>query len=354
MAQARPQSPPGRDQLARLWPLLLVAVGIIWLLVEIRVISAASIAILLTYWPILLVGIGLDYFLGRQARPGIPFTLIAVAALLVLMAIGPTLGLSRGPNVVTERFSEPLGSAESARISLDLASAPTRVFSLQDETLIDANLTHTGTIEFDVRGDQLKEVQLRRIDSPARFDFGFLAQRRWDIGLSRDLPLNLRIDVGSGRAILELEDLDLTALELDGGSGSMALKLPPSQTTTRYQVELDAGSGSTDLTVADRAALDMVVDVGSGSFSADLGREVSLDLELSGGSGSTRIDVPGDAAVRLEVRDDGSGSLRVGGRLDRVSGEGDRGVWETRDFAEAEQQIVITVRSAGSGSISIR
>lgn len=354
MAQARRTTTESRNELIRLWPLLLIAVGLVWLLVQIRVISGANLAILLTYWPILLVGIGLDYFLDRQARLGVPYTVLAAGALLVLMVIGPNLGLSRSTNVVTERFTEPIGGAQSAQITLDLASAPTRIFSLQDENLIDADLTHTGTINFEVRGDTEKVVHLSRDRSPARLDFGFLTQTRWDIGLSRELPLELRIDAGSGRATFELDDLDLSTLELKGGSGGAELNLPETGRQTRYDVVIDAGSGSTQLTVPDRAALNMVVDVGSGSFTANLGRELALDLDLSGGSGSTRIDLPRGAAVRLDVRDDGSGSLRVGGGLDRMSGEGDRGVWETRGFDQAEQQIVITVRDAGSGSIAVR
>jgi hypothetical protein len=293
MAQ-EPPTPPRPNSLTRLWPLLLIAVGVIWL-------------------------------------------------------------LSRGSAVTTERFSEPLGSTETARITLDLASAATRVFSLTDDNLIDAELTHVGTIEFNVSGDEHKEVQLNNTGRSRSFGLDFFSQRtKWDIGLSRDVPLDLRIDGGSGRATLELEDLNLSALELDGGSGGTTMKLPASETGARYEVGIDGGSGSTELEVADDAAVDMVIDVGSGSFTVNLGRDVTADVELSGGSGSTRINFPNGAAVRLEVNDDGSGSLNTGGGLEQVSGQGDRGVWETRGFADVEQRIVITIRAAGSGSINIR
>ncbi len=341
-----------RLDLSLIWPVLLVVAGLIWLLISIGLISIASLNVLVTYWPLLLIGIGLDYFLGRGGRFGIPYTLAALGLLLLLMLIGPALGLSRGAKVITEQFSEPLGDARSAQITLDLASAPTKVFALRGSAnLIDAELTHIGTINFEVSGEQEKTVRLSRNVRNVNFGFGGFNQTNWDIGLSPELPIDLRIDVGSGRAGLELSDLNLSGLNLQGGSGSVELTLPAS--ANRYEAEYDGGSGSSSLTVADRAELDLSVDVGSGSFTADLG-DVDLTLELRGGSGSTSINLPRNAAARVEVRDDGSGSLNVRGGLERLSGSDDEGVWQSRNFEQAERQIIILVRDAGSGSISIR
>lgn len=351
MASISPDSQKQFDY-SRVGAIILIAAGLVWLLASLGVITGAGLLILLTYWPILLIGAGVDYFLGRRTLFGATYTLAAVGLLFALMLIGPSLGLSRGANVVTEQFSEPLGTTQSAQVTLDLASAPTEVFSLQDSAdLIDAELTHIGTITFDVRGERDKTVALSRDARGINFGLGAWNQTKWAIGLSPDVPLDLHVDVGSGRATLELAELNLSGFDLSGGSGSAELTLPASP--QRYDAAIDAGSGSSRLTVAAGAELDLNVDVGSGSFTADLGRDVDVSLELKGGSGSTQINRPSDANVRVEVRDNGSGSLNVRG-LERISGSGDEGVWESAMFDQAEQQILITVRDAGSGSINIR
>ncbi|UCH27177.1 MAG: hypothetical protein JSV66_05920 [Trueperaceae bacterium] len=342
-----------RLDLPRLGAIVLIAAGLIWFLITIGTFSNASVSILFTYWPVLLIGLGLDIFLGRSGPMGLPYTVFAVAVLILVMFIGPPLGLSRGPNVVTETFVEPLGNAQSARINLDLASAPNQIFSLDGGgELVNAELTHTGTINFTARGDVNKVVELSRSFEGTSFGFTGVLQTRWDIGLSPDIPIDLFVDVGSGPVQLELARLDLSDFALSGGSGPVQLELPASQ--ERYQAEIDGGSGPIKLGLSDRAELGLTVDVGSGPFTATLGRDLDLDLSLTGGSGPIRIDLPGGAEVKVEAWDDGSGPLTVGGGLQRISGSDDTGVWQTPGFDQADRQILITVRRAGSGPITIR
>ena len=228
-----------------------------------------------------------------------------------------------------------------------------QIFALDGSgELVNAELTHTGTINFTARGDANKVVELSRTFEGPSFGFPGVLQTKWDIGLSPELPIDLFVDVGSGPVQLELDRLDLSDFTLSGGSGPVQLDLPASQ--ERYQAEIDGGSGPIKLDLSDRAELELVVDVGSGPFTATLGRDLDLDLSLSGGSGPIRIDLPGGAEVKVEAWDDGSGPLTVGGGLQRVSGDDDTGVWQTSGFDQAERQILITVRSAGSGPITIR
>ena len=324
--------------------------GLLWLFLAFDLISGASLGILLTYAPIVLIGVGLDYLQVSKAGFSARYILHSIAMLMALMLIGPTMGLGRG--TVTERFSEPVGNVQSVQVNLELASAPTDVFSLHNSTdRIDAELTHVGTIEFSVRGQQEKAVNLRREAKPGNIGLGLPLQTHWDIGLSLSIPLALTIDARSGSSKLELAELNLSTFNFDGGSGSTQLTLPAS--SQHYGASIDAGSGSTNLRIADDANLDLGVDVGSESFTAELGR-VDMNFEFKGGSGSSHINLPNDAAVRVEVRDDSSGSLTVRGNLKRISGSGDEGVWESANFEQAINRIGITVHDAGSSSITIR
>lgn len=332
----------------------LIALGVLILLRSLGFLLGASVSILFSYWPLLLIGFGLDYLFkdDRSGKGEIPFGLLSILLLGVLMVLGPLPGLGRGARAVTDVFSEPLAGTRSARIEFDLSSAPTTVTALDGSNeLINATLTHSGRIAFSVRGRADKVVRLAQ---RSRRGFNLFsptnrASNRWGIALTPHIPLELQLDGGSGQSTFNLVGLNLSQLEFDGGSGSTDFTLPTSQ--ERYAVTLNGGSGRTVLDIVEGAELELETEMGSGSLDITLGRDVDARLELEGGSGSTRVDLPSDAAVRLEVEDDGSSSLVVGKQLVRVSGDDDKGVWETPEFELAERQIVITVDDAGSGSV---
>ena len=66
-------------------------------------------------------------------------------------------------------------------------------------------------------------------------------------------------------------------------------------------------------------------------------------------------DVPEDAAVRLDVREGGSGSVRVPARFERTRrGDDDEGTWETPGYDSADHKIEIVIEDLGSGAVQVR
>ncbi len=78
---------------------------------------------------------------------------------------------------------------------------------------------------------------------------------------------------------------------------------------------------------------------------------------IEGGSGSIRIDVDGDVGVRVVIRDDGSGSVRVPSSYDLVDDldddERDTGIWESDNYNNTAHTVEITF-DPGSGSFTLR
>lgn len=341
------------------WPLLLIGVGIVWLLANTGVIEAFSLSFLLRLWPVVLIAIGLDLMFGRRSPIlGALIGLGVVAFVILLLVMAPNLDIELGPELKTLNFSEPLEEASSARIDLDLTHYPTTIGVLEDSNaLIEAELDTLEDVSFDVRGTNNKVVTLKSRGETSVFDWvGTLGnEARWEIALSPQIPIDLRIDVGSGSVRLDLERMILERFDLDGGSGSTSLVLPSS--TENYDVRLDGGSGSFTIEIADGAEMDANFDVGSGSFKISFVGEAEADLDIDGGSGSTTIDVPEEAGVRLIVRDSGSGSVRVptGYALVNDGGDNDEdtGTWESEDYDDSEVRIQITFKG-GSGSFTLR
>ena len=317
-------------------PIVLIGAGAIWLLANFQVIPDLHWATLWRLWPLALIAAGLEMLVGRgHALVSALIGLLTVGAAVTLLVAGPRLGLAPAvPETKTERFTEALDGATAAEVTLNLAEYPTHVSALTDSNdLIDAELTHAGDVDFNVRGGANRQVTLGYRSGPSFFFPDFTTDGgEWSIGLSARVPLVLHIDVGSGSAELTLTGLALNALTIDGGSGSLALALPAADEA--YEAQLDGGSGAQTVEVPVDAA---------GS------------LSYEGGSGSLRLIIGDTAAVRVEVQDSGSGSVRMPNGWEQIEdGDDDEGVWESATFADSEdRQFVIVVREVGSGSIEV-
>ncbi len=314
------------------WPIILIGIGLIWLLGNLGVIPAANFGILGSLWPLILIVIGLDILFARRSPlAGALIGLAAIAVVIFALIAGPALGLPSGSVLQSRSITEAIGNATSAEITIHTSSQPVRIYSLGDSpTLMQAEIDYFGSLDFSARGDPVRRIRLQR-EGPANMGFTFDTQASWDIGLSARIPINLILDTASGSNRLDLSGLQLSGLYLDQGSGSTALSLPAS--SQPYNAQLIGGSGS--LTVA-------------------LPVETSLTIRLDGASGSIRLDSPAGSAVRLEVRDDGSGSVNPRSDMTRISGNGKEGVWETPGYGSAAHKILIICEDLGSGSFSLR
>lgn len=355
-----------------LWPIVLIGIGVIWLLSNIGLIADVSWGLLLRLWPLILIVIGLDLLFGRR-WPALSalIGLGTIALVVLLLFFAPQLGLDASApatffglpiitditdaDIRTERFTEPLEGAESARIDLDLSMGHTTIHALDDaNALIDAELTHIGEIDFRASGNRAKTVRLGQRDA---IRFGPLITNAspltWDIGLTREIPLDLTIDVGSGPADADLRPLRLQSLDLNGGSGPLNLFLP--EGATDYRARLDGGSGPITMSVPEGAVLsDLAIEAGSGPLDIAIEAGARLQASLDAGSGPLTVDVPEQAGVRVRVTDDGSGSFRVPSDYRRVErGDGDTGLWESPNYASATQRIELRF-DLGSGPVTIR
>ncbi len=301
------------------WPIALIAFGALLLLSNLGLIPATGWAVLWRFWPIAVIALGIDVLIGRRSVAG------AVAGgVLVLVLVGVAIGialfaeqmpflvdLARPATLQFDHVEYPATGLESAVVTIDWTSAPGYLSALEDSgNVIEADIAYRGKLAFDAHSSGSEatitlDTYLQGVSyGNFTFDDG---QDRWDVGLSPDVTLDLRLDASSGSG-----HYDLTGLAID-------------------RLQLDAGSGAVDLTLPARM-----------SFAGD----------VDGGSGALRLHVPSDVGVRLTL-DHGSGSFRPGDTLTLISGKVDGdGVWETPGFDAATHQIELAV-DQGSGSLSV-
>jgi hypothetical protein len=197
-----------------------------------------------------------------------------------------------------------LGNAESAVVVLDMGAGELEVHGGARE-LLEATFTYNvdkwkPKIDYDSSSSR-SALKIRQ-GSTDGIPFGD-TKNRWDISLSETIPIDLTIEMGAGQGILDLRDIQLSALDIDGGVGELSLDI----------------SGE---------------------------RDRDLDVDIDGGVGSATIYLPEDIGVNVHV-DGGIGSVNAPDMIKR------NGLYTNDAFGKSD--VTITVRiDAGIGSIDLK
>ncbi len=349
-APASPKKIRSKRAQSMFFPVLLIALGIILLFVALDLITTINWEAALQLWPLLLIFIGLDLIVRVVPSPGgtilsLVVGLVAAGIFIYVLLyssqvpfLAESVGQS-GADLKTEFHTYPAEGVEAADMVLELGSQGTLITALEDSpNLIEADVTYTGDLIFDVTAsDDLAAVELRVSSTtdwvywmnPLNW-FNEAEDRRWEIGLSSTIPTNLDVELGSGPSVLALDDLTLTALNVDGSSGQADLVLPDGD----YDLAYDVGSGSVSITLPQK---------GQGVF------------QVEGGSGKLDILVPASASVMVVVEDKGSGRLTIDESLFNQTEirEDGQGVWVTDNYSDTANRLKL-VLDTSSGSVAVQ
>jgi predicted membrane protein len=323
-----------------IWALILIAVGVIWLLGQAGILRGANFAVLLRLWPLLLIALGLEILVGRNSRTASTVIMLGALALLIaLMLVGPAIGLAPNVEAKTAQFEEPVGDATAATINVDLGVGRGTVTSLSDSNqLITADMSYAGEVEFNASGEAEKVVTLSfRNDEPVlNLDFLGLTFNQdetelyTNVSLSPNVPLDLDVNAGVGENTLDLAGLQLERLRVNSGVGKLTLTLPP--TSEVIDVSINSGVGETFINVSEGAI---------------------FDADIHGGLGQTTIDLPEGAAIRLEATT-GLGDIEVPGGFERIDSgnDDDRSIWQTANYEDTTNRITIAYQG-GIGQLLV-
>lgn len=287
------------------WPIILILVGIIFLLNNLGIIGDVTWRTVLQFWPILLIAIGLDGLFRRNEIVG-PVFMIGLGAILLMSNLGiliwdawgtlwrlwPLLIIAIGLEVMVgrrslwisllsvififavlfgvlwlsdvgigtfdgqrldeEKISRPLGEATRAEIVLAPAAGDLTIEALPSGDQLVAGTLQLGNMQqawddYDLEGD--KAVYTLRSRNVVLL-FGDAWD--WDLGLTSAIPVDLDTSMGAGEMVLDLMDLDLSALDVSQGVGKIELTLPPEGA---FDAQINQAIGSIVLHVPDNVGL---------------------------------------------------------------------------------------------------
>ena len=252
------------------WPIILIGVGVVFLLSNLGIITGNPWPVIWRLWPLLLIVIGLDILLGRRA--GVGSLISAVLALLVVGGVlwvliaKPTLpGLTFSGELQTKQIEYPLKDIQSAKVSIGFTTGTNQLNALSDSSnLIEGAIRHYGTLNFSAADSAgLATIGLHSSDVSFGFPFGDGSQERWDVSLNPKVAYDLDLDMGVGQSTIDLTKLTLTAGRINAGVGTTDLRLP---STGKFTMSIDGGVGTVRIHLPGKMALHVEVDTGIGTF----------------------------------------------------------------------------------------
>ncbi|NIM57384.1 MAG: hypothetical protein GTO16_00360 [Candidatus Aminicenantes bacterium] len=205
--------------------------------------------------------------------------------------------------LVEETQTVELGEAESVELDLDIGAGELKVQGGASE-LMEGYFVYNierwkPEILYSVAGNRgMLKVKQGQCSSLTIGN----TRNKWNITVSNDVPLDIKVDFGAGAGKLDLRGLILNSLDIDMGVGELKVDLSGEQ-------------------------------------------KQSLNVSVDGGVGSATIYLPVDVGVRVEV-DGGIGSVNARGMFKK------RGVYTNDAYGKTEVTIDVDV-DAGVGSIDL-
>lgn len=248
----------------RLWPVLLIAIGLdsiyrgngvvgaafmigigaVFLLANYGYLAVDVWLVILRLWPLLLVAIGFDILIGRRSWIASIIGLIVILALLggSLWFFG--VRVNTGLAFHGEQVSQSLGSATQARITLQPGAGALHLKALSGDQELISGRVSTGagqkvTQDFSMDGD----VAVYSLRTTGSFSYaGTGPNWDWNLSLTPSIPIDLQADLGVGSSDIDLSGLNISGMQVNMGVGRTTLTLPSKGS---FQAKVDGAIGQT-------------------------------------------------------------------------------------------------------------
>jgi len=308
------------DTIWKLWPLILVVMGldgllrrdgvagpaffvglgVVFLLSNFNMLAWDMWDLILRLWPVMLIAWGLDLVVGRRSILGAAVALVLVVAVLA----GALLLVGVGSSTSTEAISwDPDAKITSLRADLEPAIGSLSVQAASEPTPV---------VQGTLRLWQMKNIRKQMDVEDGVGVFSLTTQGvtvyyptmpnsgpRWDLSFSSELPLDLRAHLGVGEITADLRELKLTNLRLEIGLGRIKVYLPAQS----FSARIEGGIGQMTLIIPTETSVNIKTDTGitgvsippefdhrEDFYSLDNGKDApKIDLDLNQAIGSLVI-----------------------------------------------------------------
>lgn len=281
------------------WGFAFIGIGVMLLLDNLGIVDV-HLGNLWQLWPVLLIGAGIS-MLSLRGWLAALVSLVMVAALGLLSWLvavdNPYYGSnsSWSSEQVTSVGEDIATDAKQLDLTLKTGAIDLTLNSKSSENGYTAELNSSHLSLSQSSGDVRDGIQYATITTESKNNWWIgPIKNNMSVALTEQVPLSLRVDTGASSVSGDLSGAQLQSLTLKAGASSIDLK-----------------------------------------FGALVKK---LDIAIDAGASSVKLSVPKDTGVRVET-DNGLSHTSFEG-VDKQSD----GVYESKDFAKADKQIVIKAK----------
>jgi hypothetical protein len=251
------------------WPVAWIVVGASLLASTTGSLATGPGELISEYWPWALVVLGVWFVIGALVPGGRPVESLAI----------------------------PLGGATRAAVRIKFGAGELVTRPAAPGNLVDG--TFRGGVRQRLLGPGQVELSQDMSDGLPFVERG----SSWDVGLTAEVPLDLRLDTGAYRGRIDLGELRVATLELHTGASETHIRLPRSAGATSVRAE--SGAASLTLEVPAGVAARVRARMALGSTDVDQARfprvgdlfqspdyetaSNRVDIDAQGGVGSLRV-----------------------------------------------------------------
>ena len=237
------------SNLARFWPVFLIAIGLdsiyrgegmvgaafligvgtVFLLSNLGYLAMDVWQMALRLWPLLIIAIGFDVLIGRRSLLASLAGLVLILALLVGALWLTGVRVEQVQALPSETIRQELQGAQRARLDLEPGAGGLRLSALSETGAL-----LSGTVKPAV-GQRVRDNLSRQGDMVtytlqsrgATISIpGDRGRWNWVLGVTPAVPLDLKVAMGAGEMEVDLTGLNLSDLKIDMAVGSATVTLP--------------------------------------------------------------------------------------------------------------------------------
>jgi len=302
--------PERRRRVSLVGPVILIGLGVVFLLNNMGVLAWSVWEVIFRLWPILLVALGLEIILSRLSAWGSLLALVLTVAILAggLWLLGPDVGTGRV--VAGEEIRQALGGATRAEVVIEPSVGSLYIEALPESANLLEGVIRVGRgqrvrRDFAVVG---KTATLTLRSEGATFGpfIGWGDQRGWDLALAPEVPLELEVGLGVGLADVDLTGLTVSDLKVNMGLGRTTVILPDEG---RFYAKIEGAIGETAVVIPAGMAARIRVDTGLAMSDLPAGYQRRNDVYTSPGyaSADDRVDLEVSQAIgRITIHQSGT------------------------------------------------
>ncbi len=282
------------------WPLFVILVGVGGLVSALLDSPGGLGGLWSLTWPVAWIAVGglllasttgsLDLGPGELIARYWPWALVVLGVWFLIGAVVPG-------RRVTEQLAIPLGNAAEASVRIAFGAGELTTRPAAPGMLVD------GTFQGGVKDRLLGPGQVELSQDLERGIPWLDSTSSWDVGLTAEVPLDLRLDTGAYRGRIDLGSLRVAHLELHTGASETHVRLPQAAGMTTVRTESGAASIVLEVPAGVAARIHSRMAIGSTTVDAARFPRVGdgyespdyvtaadrVDIDIQGGIGSVRV-----------------------------------------------------------------